>query len=186
MIIEFIGSPDAGKTTSIRALKECLESSGTTCELVLETRGKNIFPQSKRGTLEYNTLVGGITCGRIKEIVAKSSSDIILVDKGYADYLFFVDYYLESGKTSEAEAEQAKLLYSDFGIVPDILIMLTCIPEVAATRCEDAVETRTVKLQKSIDAVCKFYAKWNKTKKFMFDTSYMTVEEVVKVIAAII
>lgn len=181
-IIELLGSPDAGKTMALKAISARLTEKGVPNEFILETRGKDLFPKSERGTLAYNVKVGGITCNRIKEVLDSTTADIVLVDKGYVDYLYFTDYYLQSGKCTPEEAEAAMHMYDDMGLMPDKIIILICSPEVAAARCEDAVETRTVKVQKSIDSLTSFFEKWTETPKFMIDTSFMTKEEVIEAV----
>lgn len=185
-IIELLGSPDAGKTMALTAISARLTERGITNEFILETRGKNLFPKSERGTLAYNVKVGGITCQRISNILDNTKADIVLVDKGYVDYLYFTDYYLQSGKCTSEEAEEAMHKYEDMGLMPDKIIILICSPEVAAARCEDAAETRTVKVQKSIDSLTTFFKKWSATPKYMIDTSFMTKDEVIDAVEALI
>lgn len=185
-IVEVLGSPDAGKTMALKAISARLTEKGISNEFIVETRGKDLFPKSERGTLAYNVKVGGITCKRIKEVLDNTSADIVLVDKGYVDYLYFTDYYLQSGKCTPEEAEAAMHKYDDMGLMPDEIVILTCSPEVAAARCEDAAETRTVKVQKSIDSLTTFFEKWTATPKFMIDTSFMTKEEVIEAVEAAI
>lgn len=177
-IIEVIGTPDAGKTTALTSLSNLLSSQGIKNELVIETRGKNIFPHNKRGTLSYNIAVGEITCKRIHKVLSNTDAKIILVDKGYVDYLFWIYHYLFSEKCSKEEATNASKLYQDMGLMPDKVIFLTCSPEVAATRCEDSLETRIVKIAQHNAALQTFYDKWNSTPKELIDTSSMSKQEV--------
>lgn len=185
-IVEVLGSPDAGKTTALKSLSSLLTEMGISNDFVIETRGKNIFPKSERGTLEYNCKVGKITCDRISSVIKRTKSDIILVDKGYVDYLYWVHYYLYNGKCSEEEAKKASQLYKELNLLPDIVIAMTCNPEIATSRCEDAVETRTVAVQKSIDCLMSFYENWDITPKYLLDTSYMSKTEVVDELSEII
>lgn len=184
LVIELLGSPDAGKTMALKGVSERLTEKGIPNEFIIETRGKDYFPTSERGTLAYNVKVGNVTCNRIDEIMATSSAEVFLIDKGYVDYLYFVDYYLQCGKCSPEEAELARHEYEYFSLMPDKIIVLVCNPEVAASRCKDAVETRTVKLQRSIDSLTVFYNNWTATPKAMIDTSFMTKEEVILAVEA--
>lgn len=185
-IIEVIGSPDSGKTTALRSLSSYLNETGITAELIIETRGKDLFPKSERGTLAYNCKVGRITCERIRNVIDKSTADIVLIDKGYVDYLLFTHYYLFTGKCSKQEAEEALELFKEMRLMPDILVAMTCNPEVAALRCKDAANTRTVKVQKNIDCLMDFYNRWNRTSKHLIDTSYMSKEAVVEALKKIL
>ena len=178
-IIEVLGSPDAGKTVALRTISERLTQKGISNEFIIETRGKNLFPKSERGTLAYNEKVGAITCKRIYDVLKNTSADFVLIDKGFVDYLYFIEYYLMNGKCTQKEAERARHLYDHLGLLPDGIIFLTCNPEVAEKRCEDSKGTNTVKVQKSIDSLNLFYEKWTLTPKSWIDTSYMTKEEVV-------
>ena len=176
--IEILGSPDAGKTASLQRLAEQLKVEGIPYELVLETRGKDIFPKEQRGTLAYNMKVGRITTERIRERMNASKARFFLVDKGFVDYLFFTDYYLQTGRCTKEEAEEAKKLFGN-DLMPDVIIVLVCRPEVANQRCTDSAESRTVKIQKSIDALEVFFENWRETPKHWLDTSDMTIDEVV-------
>lgn len=185
-IIEVLGSPDAGKTVALQTISNRLTQKGIANEFIIETRGKNLFPKSERGTLSYNEKIGGITCKRIHEILKNTSAEIVLIDKGFVDYLYFTNYYLQSGKCTQEEADKAMHLYDYLGLMPDKIVILTCNPEVAAMRCEDAQETRTIKVQNSINSLMTFFSNWTLTPKSWIDTSYMSKKEVVIAIEAAI
>lgn len=178
-IIEVLGSPDAGKTVALKSVSRRLTQKGISNEFIIETRGKNLFPKSERGTIYYNEKVGAITCKRIYDILKSTSADFILIDKGFVDYLYFIDYYLYTGKCTMEEANRAKHLYDHYNLMPDKIIVLTCNPEIAAIRCEDHKDTNTVKIQNSINSLITFFDNWNFTPKYWIDTSFMTKMEVV-------
>lgn len=177
-IFEVLGTPDSGKTTALKSLSSLLKEMNIPSEFIIETRGKDLFPKSMRGSLDYNIMVGAITCSRIQETLSHTNAEIVLVDKGYVDYLFWVQYYLASGKCTKKEADEASNLYGDMGVVPNRIIGFTCSPEVAAIRCKDPVETRTVQVSKHNDAFLAFFNSWNRTQKSLIDTSFMTKSEV--------
>lgn len=182
-IIEFAGTPDSGKTTAARGLMDLLNSKGIKTEFIVETRGKNLFPKEQRGTLDYNVKVGTITCKRILERLENTDADVVLIDKGYVDYLFWIDYYISLGKATESEAERARKLLHDSKLIPDLFIGLTVNPEVAMRRCEDAIETRTVKLKEHNEAFESFFTNYSLTPKFLLDTSDLGRDEVVEILA---
>lgn len=186
IMIEILGSPDAGKTTALKTISERLTHKGIPNEFIIETRGKNLFSKTERGTLSYNVKIGDITCNRIYKILNSTSAEIILIDKGFVDYLYFIDYYLQIGKCTQKEANEAMHLYDNMCLMPDKIIILTCNPEIATKRCKDAPETRTVKIQNSINSLNAFFQKWTLTPKFFIDTSYMSKEEVVIAIESVI
>ena len=179
-IIEIAGTPDSGKTTALRNVSEELRKRGISTEVIIETRGKNLFPHEQRGTLEYNIKVGTITCRNIIERVKDSMADIILIDKGYVDYLFWIDYYLFNKKCSVEEAENARKLqqFQDERLIPDLFIGMTVEPEVAIARCEDKPETRTVKLKEHNEVFYRFFDSYTLTEKYLIDTTELSKEEV--------
>ena len=185
-IIEVLESPDAGKTTALKEISAKLERMGISNEFIIETRGKNLFPKSERGTIAYNCKVAGITCQRIKEVIEKSDAEFILVDKGYVDFLYWNYYYYCNGKCSKEEMEEANQLFKEMYLMPDVIVVMVCNAEIATARCEDPVETRTVKVQKSVDSLKSFYNSWEHTPKYLLDTSYMSKDEMVDELSQII
>ena len=182
---EILGSPDAGKTAALKRIAEMLKQEGKSFDLVLETRGKDLFPKEQRGTLTYNINVGRITTERIREQFSTSKADVFLVDKGFVDYLYFTDYYLQTGRCTLEDADRAKSIFGN-DLMPDEIVILVCSPEEANKRCEDPINTRTVKVQKSIDALKAFFDKWTETPKHWIDTTDMTIEEVANAIKSLI
>ena len=172
-IIEVLGSPDAGKTTALKAITNKLNEMGISNEFIIET------PKSERGTLKYNCNVAGITCDRIKKVLETSDAEVVLVDKGYVDFLYWNHYYYSNGKCSIEEKEEADQLFKEMNLMPEAIVVMVCDAEVAAARCEDAGETRTVKVQKSVDTLMEFYQSWDKTLKYLIDTTDMTIENMV-------
>lgn len=80
-IFEVLGTPDSEKTTALKSLNSLLKEMNIPSKFVIETRRKDLFFQSIRGSLDYNILVEAITCPRIKEALSHTNAEIVLVDK---------------------------------------------------------------------------------------------------------
>ena len=84
-LIEFTGTPDAGKTTVISKIKEVLEERNNKVILLGEANGLELPPQNLRDSLAYNEWVGENACKGILKAL-EENPDIILVDRGIIDF----------------------------------------------------------------------------------------------------
>lgn len=187
-VIEVLGSPDAGKTSALSQLCEQLNSKGIKTIFVKETRGKDLFGKTERGTLEYNKKVGALTCYRVKAILDNCPDDVevVLVDKGIVDYKYFCEHYFLTGKASYFEAIEASTLYDKYDIMPDEIVVLTCSPEMAELRCKEPVSSRTVRIQQAIDSLSLFYDSWDETPKYWLDTTLLNLDDTVEFLHSIV
>ena len=135
-IVEIAGTPDAGKTTALETLNADLNNNGIKIFLIEETRGKNIFPQEQRGTLKYNIDVATITCRKIIKRLETIKEGVVLIDKGYVDYLFWIDYYVYLKKCTKYEADVARKLpqFQNTLLVPDLFVGMSVSPEESMKR----------------------------------------------------
>lgn len=125
-IIEFTGTPDAGKTTVISNIKKLLEENKQRVILLDEANNLELPPQNLRGTLTYNKWVGENACRGIINAV-EQKPDIILVDRGIIDFRFWNFLYQRNGKATEEEVKdvQSNELFQDKRLIPDLLVAVT-------------------------------------------------------------
>lgn len=86
-LVEFTGTPEAGKTSTIIALNEILKSEGLKIGIVQEAASR-IYENLPRGTNNYSIWTFVTT---VKEIVEQMNKnyDIVLVDRGVLDRTFW-------------------------------------------------------------------------------------------------
>lgn len=176
-VIEFSGTPDAGKTTVISRLKKILEEKGKNVILLGEANGLELPPQDLRGTIKYNEWVGKNACEGIINAV-NQNPDIVLVDRGIIDFRFWNYLYKKNGKATEEEVAeiQNQEVFQDKRLIPDLLIAVTVSIDEAIRRNPNLARKRRW-VENHNDLFEKFYDtyKGNKTK---IDTTELSKEDV--------
>lgn len=135
IVVEFSGTPDAGKTTVLNSLYSEFKKQGKHVILLGEANGEKLPPHNLRGTLAYNEWVGRNACNGIMEAL-KKNPDLLLVDRGLLDFRFWNYFYEQNGKTThdEVQALQAKPEFNDKALVPDLFLAVTVSLEEAIRR----------------------------------------------------
>lgn len=184
-IVEIAGTPDAGKTTALVTLNSILNAEGVSTSLIEETRGKNIFPQEQRGTLKYNIDVATITCNKIIKRLETIKEGIVLIDKGYVDYLFWIEYYFYLKKCTRQEADIAKKLpqFQNTLLIPNLFIGMSVSPEESMRRRgKSAMDTYNVKRIEHNIVFKDFFNSYNLSAKKWIDTSNLSKLQTVEVL----
>ncbi len=135
IMIEFSGTPDAGKTTLLNSLNDILNKNGYNTVFLGEASGKTLPPHNLRGSLGYNEWVGQNACEGMLDTL-QQNPDILLVDRGLLDFRFWNYFYENTGKATheEVKALQAKEPFNDIRLVPDLFVAVTVSVEEALKR----------------------------------------------------
>ena len=97
-IVEFLGTPEAGKTTSVKMLRRSLEEKGYKVGLVRESA--EIVPDMfKTGSSKGNIWMTLKTAQKLYEEI-NNDRDIVLVDRGIVDSLAWNYLYAKRGEFS--------------------------------------------------------------------------------------
>lgn len=126
IIIEFTGPPNSGKTTILHSLTKELVSLGYTVELKKEDAEKVTSIVPKR-TWDRNIW---IAASQIETLIeAKySTADIVLLDRGYYDAIFWAEFFAAQGKVSKEDSSVIidffNNLNSQSNIKPDLLYII--------------------------------------------------------------
>lgn len=136
LVIEFTGTPNSGKTTLIKLLGNLLQSMGYKVEIKQEDAEivPNCIPKKTWARNEW------ITLGQLQSLIeAKhSSSDIILLDRGFYDALFWADFLKIQNVCSEEESSTLVKYLSEtvnqFHLKPDYLFAFDVSTEVSLKR----------------------------------------------------
>lgn len=176
-IIEFTGTPDAGKTTVITSVKKVLEEKKNKVILLGEANGLELPPQELRGTLGYNEWVGENACKGILNAL-EQNPDIILVDRGIIDFRFWNFLYQKGGKATEEEVKalQSKELFQDKRLIPDLLVAVTVSIDEAIKR-NPKLSSKREWVENHNSLFEEFYSSYRGTKSSL-DTTTLSIEEV--------
>lgn len=187
--IEFTGLPNSGKTTLIHSLDKTFSKDGFRVKVVRED-SETVPKEIPKKTWERNAY---ITLGQLKSLIHISfcDSDIIFIDRGFYDALFWANFLNSQGVCSKEESifmlNVLDGFNKTFDISPDILIVLDSSVEESLRRRNNQVGAGTPLLSKNDFLMAyktnllKFYTSVDTPKEFI-DTTNLSVEEVEKLV----
>lgn len=125
LIIEFTGTPNSGKTTLLKIMPEVLPSMGISVKVMQEDA--EIVPR----TIPKKTWIRNvwITLGQLQSLLetSYSTSDVIFLDRGFFDALFWADFLLSQGICSKEESNSLKRILGEmdnsFHLKPDVVFV---------------------------------------------------------------
>lgn len=132
-LIEFLGTPEAGKTSLIRRLREELSESFSV-SVVQESAEKapHILP---KGSMEAHLWMQYQTINDLLVAQYSTNFDIILIDRGIIDSILWNRYYYSIGKISDEVFNFSNTLFENsFVQFPNQVYYLTTSPEEAIKR----------------------------------------------------
>ena len=180
LIVEFTGTPNAGKTTLIRHLKDSLSRKGIIVETIKEDA--EIVPkQIPKKTWDRNVW---ITFSQLRSLAyAKySNANIVLLDRGYYDALFWADFLKFQNICSSEESESLKRILMEanynLGLRSDYLILIDVSTEESIRRHGGTgIYTKNDFIDAYKKTMNDFFAKFPTQKIFKIDTTNMSVSE---------
>jgi hypothetical protein len=187
-IIEFTGTPDSGKTSTIQTLVSRLESKGLKTYYIHE-RTKNapngIDRKKWTGYL-------WIRLRMLLEVLESASSDeydVILIDRGIYDGLFWLELFYEDYRCSELQYQSMKnFLLNCFPKFPDILLTFYVSSDESVKRKEMSGNNNTDKpfIEFYNDLLVRFYDGITNQEKRFVDTTNLSIVETVKFVENLI
>ncbi len=177
-LIEFSGTPDAGKTTLVNSLYTKFSNEGKKVILLGEANGQTLPPQNLRGSLSYNEWVGQNACIGILEAL-EQNPDLLLVDRGFLDFRFWNYFYQKTGKATSEEVKdlQSKALFSNRKLVPDLFVAVTVSLEEAFRR-NPLLKNKAEWVSNHNALFESFYSSYKGSKAYL-DTSSLSKDGVV-------
>ena len=127
-IVEFLGTPEAGKTTSVKMLRRSLEEKGYKVGLVRESA--EIVPDMFKTGNIWMTLK---TAQKLYEEI-NNDRDIVLVDRGIVDSLAWNYLYAQRGEFSIEKSKCVKNFFEAIGVKTDFIVALTIPTEESIRR----------------------------------------------------
>lgn len=130
-MVEFTGTPEAGKTTAVRNVANKLLNMGYQVAILQES-AENLPQEIPKGSWDANLWMHYQTqAGLLK--AKYFQTDIVLIDRGLIDSNFYgKKFYWEKVCTKE-EYEKFRNQFID-ELFPDFLIALTVSPEISVQR----------------------------------------------------
>lgn len=136
IVIEFSGSPKAGKTSCINSLELFLKRNGFTVRIVQERA--SVCPVSNKQSPMFNlwtacTSLSGLI-GTLED--KKNQVDVLILDRGVFDALCWFDWLVTSGKMENEQRLIAEsfLLMEDIVKTIDIVFSFCVEPDVSIER----------------------------------------------------
>ena len=136
IVIEFSGSPKAGKTSCINSLELFLKRNGFTVRIVQERA--SVCPVSNKQSPMFNlwtacTSLAGLI-GTLED--KKNPVDVLILDRGVFDALCWFDWLVTSGKMEDEQRIIAEkfLLMEDIVKAIDIVFSFAVEPDVSIER----------------------------------------------------
>lgn len=136
IVIEFSGSPKAGKTSSINSLELFLKRNGFTVQIIQERA--SVCPVSDKQSPMFNTWTSCMSlAGLIGTLENKKSTvDVLILDRGLFDSLCWFEWLVSTGKMENKNRKTAEnfLLLDDFTKSVDIVFVFTVSPSISIER----------------------------------------------------
>lgn len=130
-MVEFTGTPEAGKTTAIKNIANKLTTYGNRVSILKES-AESLPPEIPKGTWNANLWMHYQTISGILR-ASYYETDIILIDRGLIDSSFYGKKFLWEGLCTREQYKKFKNQFID-NLFPDFLIALTVSPEIAIER----------------------------------------------------
>jgi len=134
IVVEFTGTPEAGKTTSMKLVKNMLIEEELNVGVVAEAAEK-IFDYLPKDTSDFGIWVVVTTAKELVEQLNRPN-DVIIVDRGILDRIFWNLYSYTKGDITLEEKTNRDLLMSNpyMPFKSDILVVLTIPTEESIKR----------------------------------------------------
>jgi predicted NUDIX family phosphoesterase len=101
-VIEFAGTPKAGKSTSVEAIRHFFQRQGFSVHVLVERA--SVCPIPMKGHLFFNTWCASTMLAELLENV-ETETDIIIIDRGIFDALVWLTMQRQRDEVTAAEAK---------------------------------------------------------------------------------
>ena len=130
-MVEFSGTPEAGKTTTINTVADMLRENDYKV-ITLKESAESLPSEIPKGTFDANMWMHFITqSGLISALYSKA--DIVLIDRGIIDSEFYGQKFLNEGLCTQAQYDEFKKMFLQY-LKPNLFIALMVTPEESIKR----------------------------------------------------
>ena len=123
LMIEFMGSPEAGKTTAIDSIVKSLNDLGIITSKIRES-AESVPSYYPKGSLSAHFWMRLNTAKSISEQYHKNSDDVIIIDRGIYDTMFWNEILKNKGELNKSECYVADSFFEMLHLKPDFTICL--------------------------------------------------------------
>ncbi len=178
-IVEFLGTPEAGKTTTMNGLIHILQKKYT-IEFVRESA--EISPKGfKKGGIEAHLWMQNLTINKMLE-AESGEADIVLVDRGMVDAYFWNRYYFHKGQKTEEQYKACNDYLHVMPIITNVAFFFFTTPEEAIKRRGGEGKVVTLSFIKEFNEELVALLDEYKGQKVCIDTTNLSQEEVVAIL----
>lgn len=134
-MVEFTGTPEAGKTTCIAEVKRRLEAEHFKVSCVRESA--TVIPEDilTKGSFEAHLVMRLTTVMSIIVSALSEGSDFLLIDRGICDGIFFTRKFIHDNPKWTNECEGLiRLLDSLVFLLPNVSLIFSCSTEESIRR----------------------------------------------------
>lgn len=136
IVIEFSGSPKAGKTSCINSLELFLKRNGFTVQIIQERA--SVCPVSDKQSPMFNFWTACMSLAGLVGTLEnkKNNVDVLILDRGIFDSLCWFEWLVKTSKmeTSHRDAAERFLLLDEFVKSVDIVFAFTVEPKISIER----------------------------------------------------
>lgn len=178
-MVEFTGSPEAGKTTCIQAILERLTEKGLSIKYIQESAEIVSCSNIPKRSFEAHVSMRLLTIYNI--INAKYENyDLVLIDRGLLDGIFYTIKFLTDNPDKHYGCtELIKLLDSlKSSICPDLLVIFKVNPKTAIERKGHEGSIVTLSFVKNYNRLLDSFKNSLSSPNVLIDTSELSKEEV--------
>lgn len=176
LIVEFLGTPEAGKSTTICETKKRFEKI---CKTLYVQEAAEQRPECiPKGGLDGHWW---IRLKGVNDIIeaSYSNNDLVLLDRGIIDSLFWNELFLDKSKLNTEEKRIADAFFELVGKLPDVCFVFKVSPEECIRRRggEGSIVTYDF-VRRYNELLDKFKVRYPETVVYMIDTTDMSKEYV--------
>jgi len=131
LVVEFAGTPKAGKTTALDSLRTVLRNRGYKVGVVEEQAPSS--PVRGKRDKDFNVWTVATTVARMVEAV-HVDKDIVLVDRGVLDAMCWLDWHLRCGQLDSKERAAIDRFLLTRSETVDLVLLMTVAPDEALAR----------------------------------------------------
>ena len=176
--VEVLGTPEAGKTTTIKEVISSLGYKGYNVNYVRES-AEVVPDEFAKGGIEAHIWMRLHTAQSLLQSYV-SDADIVIADRGIIDTLFWDHLYYLQGKLSKSQRDAVNNFFKSLGYLPDFVIIFTTSAEVAIARRGGEGRIVTKKFVEHYNSTLETFCKeCISIPKYEIDTTNMPVSDVI-------
>lgn len=182
LVVEFLGTPEAGKTTTIHRLEKVLSNKYRT--LINQESAELLPTVFKKGSLEANFWMRLKTFQSLLEKqVSKNKYDILLIDRGLVDAFFWDFFYKNTGIITSNQVKYTNNFIKNIGLeIPNLVVILTTTPEEALRRRGGEGRIVTMDFLKDFNHLLHSFKEAIPCPSFYLDTTGISNDEVIDIL----